>query len=78
MRGQIDSLSEKIMDSDFLKKNDFVEKETKSLKAIRSNLGSYMRKRYQVFEDADYTPTEQVIRIARQGFKGDKEAVRKY
>ena len=78
MRGQIDSLSEKIMDSDFIKKNDFVPvKETKkSLKeTIRSNLGSYMRKRYQVFEDADYTPTEQVIRIARQGFKGDREAV---
>ena len=34
-----------------------------------------MRKRYQVFEDADYTPTEQVIRIARQGFKGDKEVL---
>ena len=32
MRGQIDSLSEKIMDSDFIKKNDFVPvKETKKV-----------------------------------------------
>ena len=36
MRGQIDSLSEKIMDSDFIKKNDFVPvKETK--KSLKRN-----------------------------------------
>jgi hypothetical protein len=78
MRNQVDTLSEKIMDSDFIKQNDIIPvKETeKSLKeTIRSNLGSYMRKRYKIFEDKDFMPDQATIDMAKRGFKGDREAV---
>jgi hypothetical protein len=78
MRNQVDTLSKKIMKSDFIRQNEMVPvKETeKSLKeTIRSNLGSYMRKRYKIFEDKDFMPDQATIDMAKRGFKGDREAV---
>ena len=77
MRGHLDELSTKILESDFLKKNDMVSKDTKKLlsETIRGNLGSYMRRRYRIFEDADYKPTDEVLEQAAAGFKADAVAV---
>ena len=77
MRSHMDELSAKILDSDFLKKNDMVSKDTQKLlsETIRGNLGSYMRRRYRIFEDADYKPTDEALEQAASGFKADAVAV---
>ena len=79
MRTHLDELSEKILDSDFIKQNDFIQKETgKTLsETIRGNLGSYMRRRYRIFEDANYKPDDAVMREAVKRFKGDAPAVQR-
>jgi hypothetical protein len=77
MRKHLDELSSKILDSDFLKKNDMVAKDTQKLlsETIRGNLGSYMRRRYRIFEDAAYKPTDEALEQAAAGFKADAVAV---
>ena len=77
MRRHLDELSTNILESDFLKKNDMVSKDTKKLlsETIRGNLGSYMRRRYRIFEDADYKPTDEALEQAASGFKADAVAV---
>ena len=77
MRTHIDELSSKILESDYLKKNDMVDPQTKKLlsETIRGNLGSYMRRRYRIFEDASYKPTDEALEQAAAGFKADPIAV---
>ena len=77
MRTHLDELSEKMLASNFIKDNDFLMKETgKTLSdTIRGNLGSYMRRRYRIFEDANYKPDDAVMTEAVGRFKSDVPAV---
>ena len=77
MRTHLDELSEKILDSDFIKQNDVVQKATgKQLsETIRGNLGSYMRRRYRMFEDPNFKPDDQMLKEAAEGFKADPVSV---
>ena len=77
MRTHLDELSQKVLDSDFIKENDMIMKETgKTLsETIRGNLGSYMRRRYRIFEDANYKPDDAVMTEAVKRFKADAPAV---
>ena len=77
MRSHLDELSTKILESDYLKKNDMMDPKTKKLlsETIRGNLGSYMRRRYRLFEDASYKPSDEVLQQATKGFKSDPVAV---
>lgn len=78
MRTNLDKMSRKILKSDFIKKNDFVSKETnkKLSETIRGNLGSYLARRYRALEDPKYKPTDDVLREAASKFKEDPNAVR--
>jgi hypothetical protein len=80
MRTMVDDLSEQILGGDFMKrfgqtqaKNDPLNRTIEQV--IRGNLGSYMRRRYRIFEDTGYQPTQDVINAAAQGFKNDKSSV---
>ena len=80
MRNQIDDLSEDILKSDYLLMLDKITpvkaKETLGAtirKTIQHNLNSYLRRRYKVFEDAAYQPSEAAKKIAINGFKNDKK-----
>ena len=78
MRDQVDFLSNKIMDSDFIKKNDMipVKDSEKTLKeTIRDNLGQYLRRRYAIFEDVNYKPSDETFELAKAEFKGNKKQV---
>jgi len=77
MRTHLDELSEKLLNSDFIKKNDFYQKETKKMlsETIRGNLGSYMTRRYRMFEDPNFKPTTEMMDEAAAGFKADPVAV---
>jgi hypothetical protein len=78
MRTHIDELSDNILNSDFIKKNDFYVKETKKTlsETIRGNLGSYMARRYRALEDPSFKPTEEMLATAAARFKEDAVAVR--
>ena len=77
MRSQIDELSTKVLNSDFIKRNDaYIPEARKNLsEIIRGNLGSYMRRRYRVFEDPNFKPSDEVLETALQGFMRDPKAV---
>ncbi len=75
MRNHVDTLSTDIKNSNFLRDNDFINKTTgKSIKdVIEDNLGTYLRRRYRVFEDAKYTPDAKTTKIADDFFKTNKD-----
>ena len=80
MRTMIDTFSQDILGGDFMRryggtvsKNDPLNRTIE--KVVEGNLGSYMRRRYRVFEDTGYKPTKETLDVAVQGFKGDRAAV---
>jgi len=78
MRSHITELSQKILDGDFLRSNNFVTKSGQNLDdVIKENLNSYLRRRFRVFEDSKYVPTEKSIVAARGFFKANKPATEK-
>ena len=79
MRTQVDGLTNDVLNSNFLKENNFVDK-TSGLAVkdiINENINSYLRRRYRVFEDKKYTPTGEQLNIATKEFQKDKSAVEK-
>jgi hypothetical protein len=78
MRRHMDELSTKILDSNFLNKNNFVTKDGRQIKdVIDEGLNSYMRRRYRIFEDAKYTPTKESIDAADNFFRVNRSATEK-
>ena len=77
MRQQVNNLSEGVLNSNFLKENNFVDKASgRAVKdVINENINSYLRRRYRVFEDKTYTPTGEQLNIATKEFQKDKKAV---
>lgn len=80
MRSMIDTFSSDILGGDFMRryggtasKNDPMNRTIEQV--VRGNLGSYMRRRYRVFEDTGYKPTSEAMDAAVQGFKGDRASV---
>lgn len=80
MRTMIDDFSRQILGGDFMQRygstvsaKDPLQRTIEQI--IRGNLGTYMRRRYRIFEDTGYKPTQQVMDAAVQGFKGDRSAV---
>lgn len=77
MRKHVDELSMDVLDSNLLKEN-FVTESGQSLNdLIKTNLNTYLRRRYRIFEDAKYTPTEESIKTADRFFQGNRESVEK-
>ena len=78
MRQHMDELSNKILNSDFLNKNNFVTADGRNIKdVIDDGLNSYMRRRYRIFEDAKYTPTEEAKTAADNFFRANRKATEK-
>ena len=77
MRQQVNDLSEGVLNSNFLKENNFVDKASgRAVKdVINENINSYLRRRYRVFEDKTYTPTGEQLNIATKEFQKDKKSV---
>ena len=57
MRRQVDKLSRDILNSDYLTTNG----SDKAVLAIQENIGSYLRRRYKIFEDKTYTASDEFI-----------------
>ncbi len=77
MRDHVDNLSEKVKGGAFLKA-DPVTPDGESIKdVIDAGIGSYLRRRYRVFEDAKYKPTKESIAAAKGYFRGNVPATEK-
>jgi hypothetical protein len=77
MRGQIDKLSKTFLEGPMMARMraEMPEVAQTLENEIKQNLGSYMRRRYAIFERENYTPDEETLRIGFQGFKNDRLAV---
>tara|TARA_R100000995_G_scaffold64760_1_gene33862 strand:+ start:4234 stop:8367 length:4134 start_codon:yes stop_codon:yes gene_type:complete len=72
MRNHIDKLSDNILNSHFLKYNDFTNTKTgkKQLEeTITANLNTYVRRRYRALENANYVPDEATEKVVDTFFK---------
>ncbi len=78
MRQHVDELSTNILKSDFLAKNNFTTTDGRKIKdVIDEGLNSYIRRRYRIFEDAKYTPTEEAKTAADNFFKANRRSTEK-
>ena len=77
MRNHIDELSNKVLDSNFLKEKKFTVDGQSIDDLIEQNINSYLRRRYKMFEDAKYVPTEESVKVADDFFRVNKKAVEK-
>lgn len=78
MRKHLNDLSTKVVDTDALAKNNFVTLDGRKIKdVIDQGVNSYMRRRYRIFEDAKYTPTEQTRLDAQNFFRANRKSTEK-
>ena len=77
MRGHIDKLSDDVLKSDFLKENKFTVDGKNINDLIEQNINSYLRRRYKIFEDSKYVPTEKSVIDADSFFRKNRKATEK-
>ena len=82
MRRQVDNLAADVLNSDYiqnLQRQGVITDEDSAealINTIKSNLNGYIRRRYKVFENASYKPSDEAMREAIDGFKNDPLATR--
>ena len=77
MRNHIDKLSDDVLKSDFLKENKFTVDGKNINDLIEQNINSYLRRRYKIFEDSKYVPTDESVKVADDFFRVNKQAAEK-
>ena len=77
MRSHIDKLSDDVLKSDFLKENKFTVDGKNINDLIEQNINSYLRRRYKIFEDSKYVPTEESVKVADDFFRVNRKATEK-
>ena len=77
MRKHVDKLSDDVLKSNFLKENKFTLDGKNINDIIGENVNSYLRRRYKMFEDSKYVPTDESIRVADDYFRANRSAVEK-
>jgi len=77
MRKHIDNLSDDVLKSDFLKENKFTVDGKNINDLIEQNINSYLRRRYKIFEDSKYVPTDESVKVADDFFRVNRKATEK-
>jgi len=78
MRTHIDKLSNEVLNSNFLKANNFVTKSGENIKdVVHQNINNYLRRRYKIFEDAKYVPEAGDVVKADDFFRTSTKATEK-
>ena len=74
MRKHVDTLSNDILKSDFLKKAGYVTPDGLNVEdVIQKGLGNYLRRNYRIYTDSKYTPTEESVKAAEDFFTRNKK-----
>ena len=77
MRKHIDTLSDDVLKSNFLKEKKFTVDGKNINDIIEQNINTYLRRRYKIFEDSKYVPTEKSVKDADSFFIGNRKATEK-
>tara|TARA_R100000935_G_scaffold47367_1_gene71417 strand:- start:69 stop:4220 length:4152 start_codon:yes stop_codon:yes gene_type:complete len=78
MRNHIDELSNDVLKTDFLKNNGFVTKSGQPIdEVIKDSLGSYIRRKYKIFEEKNYIPDAAALKAGNEFFTGNRKAALK-
>ncbi len=77
MRKHVDRLSDDVLKSNFLKENKFTLDGKNINDIVGENVNSYLRRRYKMFEDSKYVPTDESIKVADDYFRTNRSAVEK-
>tara|TARA_R110002126_G_scaffold96988_1_gene226456 strand:- start:53 stop:4207 length:4155 start_codon:yes stop_codon:yes gene_type:complete len=77
MRKHIDTLSDDVLKSNFLKEKKFTVDGKNINDIVEQNINTYLRRRYKIFEDAKYVPTEDSVKAADSFFVGNRTATEK-
>jgi hypothetical protein len=74
MRAQLDEIRPLVLNSGFLQRNDYMmpNGQTMLSNVISQNTSEYMRRRFRIFEDVNYKPTEETLDIGLRGFSSDR------
>jgi len=78
MRKHIEVLSKDVLDSNYLKEKKYTTPDGLSVDdVINKNINNYLRRRYKIFEDKKYVPTDESIKNADSFFRRNKPSVEK-
>jgi len=77
MRKHIDTLSDDVLNSNFLKEKKFTIDGKNINDIVEQNINTYLRRRYKIFEDKKYVPTEDSVKAADSFFVGNRKATEK-
>ena len=77
MRKHIDTLSDDVLNSNFLKEKKFTLEGKNINDIVEQNINTYLRRRYKIFEDKKYVPTEDSVKAADSFFVGNRKATEK-
>ena len=77
MRTHIDELSNDVLKSNFLKETKYTKDGKNVNDMIERNINTYLRRRYKIFEDSKYVPTEESVKAADNFFVGSRRATAK-
>ena len=77
MRTHIDELSNDVLKSNFLKETKYTKDGKNVNDMIERNINTYLRRRYKIFEDSKYVPTDESIKAADDFFVGSRRATAK-
>ena len=77
MRKHIQVLSQDVLDSNYLKEKKYTVDGLSVDDVINKNINNYLRRRYKIFEDKKYVPTDESIKNADSFFRRNKKSVEK-
>ena len=77
MRTHIDELSNDVLKSNFLKEAKYTKDGKNVSDIVEKNINTYLRRRYKIFEDSKYVPTEETIKDADKFFKANRSGTAK-
>ena len=77
MRAHVNRLSKDVLDSNFLKEAKYTKDGKNVNDMIEKNINAYLRRRYKIFEDSKYVPTEKSIKIADDYFTRNRKSTAK-
>jgi len=77
MRAHINRLSKGVLDSNYLKEQKYTKDGLNVNDIVEKNINTYLRRRYKIFEDSKYVPTEKSVKDADRFFTSSRKSTAK-
>jgi len=77
MRGHINRLSRDVLNSNYLKEQKYTKDGLNVNDMVEKNINTYLRRRYKIFEDSKYVPTDKSVKDADRFFTSSRTSTAK-